>query len=60
MKNILLVLLFVATLSACGDSGKSSRSAPDGVSQSRYNNLSQEGKDYVDKQMQAYDKATNK
>ena len=59
--NVLAVLSAIA-LSACGNSGsnESSRAAPDGVNQSKYNNLSNEGKAYVDQQMQAYDKANKK
>jgi len=62
IKLFILISFTFLILTACGESGsnKSSRSAPDGVDQSRYNGLSKDGKDYVDKQMDAYDKATKK
>ena len=60
----LVVLSALAfSMAGCGDgksSSSSSSSNPSGLSgneKDRYNNLSPEGKKYVDDQMRAYDKA---
>jgi hypothetical protein len=66
----LVVLSALAfSMAGCGDgrssssSSSSSSSNPSGLSGSerdRYNNLSPEGKKYVDDQMRAYDKANKR
>ena len=62
MKYTMSLVLAVIALNMAGCSGGSSseNSNPSGFSgeqRSKYDNLSSEGKSYVDKQMEAYDKA---
>lgn len=57
----ILVLAFSVGIGGCGDSSSSSSSSysgPSGLSsdqKDKYNNLSPEGKAYVDQQMKKYD-----
>jgi len=57
--GIISIIIFGASLLGCGDkSSSSSYSGPSGFSseqKDKYNNLSSEGKSYVDQQMKNYD-----
>lgn len=61
--KIVLILTIGLGISACGQSSSSSSSsssAPSGFTgeqKDKFNNLSPEGKEYVKKQMDAYDRA---
>jgi hypothetical protein len=62
-KSCLVLTILALTMAACGDgkssSSSSSYSGPSGLDSAqkdKYNNLTPEGKKYVDDQMRAYDK----
>ena len=59
-----LAILGLMLLASCGNNSSSgSQSTPSGLTseqRDRYNNLSPEGKEYVRKQMDAYDKSTKR